>query len=212
MVHQDNASLSALVGARICHDLISPIGAIFNGLELVAMGSGVSASPEMGLIQQSCENAAARIQFFRIAFGTSDDHRPVPVSVAKSVLNNHFQSTRIRPDWEFASETSRTIVQLSYLSALCVETALAHGGTIRLSGTDRTIHATGQGPTINRDATLWNRLRDTTAGKAPVLRPDDVQFGLLGELCTRYGHLPTFEFGTQSVRLDLRLGQQDFGT
>ena len=62
--------LAALIGSRICHDLISPIGAINNGLELVAM-SGDVMSQEMELIAQSVENASARIRFFRVAFGSA---------------------------------------------------------------------------------------------------------------------------------------------
>mgnify|MGYP003674670450 CR=1 FL=1 len=52
--------LAALIGSRICHDLISPIGAINNGLELVAM-SGDVMSQEMELIAQSVENASIQV-------------------------------------------------------------------------------------------------------------------------------------------------------
>jgi histidine phosphotransferase ChpT len=45
----DIKDTSALLGSRICHDLISPLGAISNGLELLAM-SGIASSPEMTLI------------------------------------------------------------------------------------------------------------------------------------------------------------------
>jgi histidine phosphotransferase ChpT len=65
------ADLAALVGARICHDLISPIGAIGNGMELLAL-SGVPPSPELELIEDSLRNAMARVQFFRIAFGAAE--------------------------------------------------------------------------------------------------------------------------------------------
>lgn len=60
--------LSALIGSRICHDLISPISAIGNGVELMEL-SGIERTPEIDLIAQSVENANARIRFFRIAFG-----------------------------------------------------------------------------------------------------------------------------------------------
>ena len=62
--------LNALIGSRICHDLISPLGAIGNGIELLTM-SGMSAAPEITLISESVDNANARIRFFRIAFGAA---------------------------------------------------------------------------------------------------------------------------------------------
>ena len=48
-----NLTLSNLIGSRICHDLISPIGAINNGLELIEL-KGDQVSSEMSLIEQSC--------------------------------------------------------------------------------------------------------------------------------------------------------------
>ena len=70
-MQQRNLNLSALIGSRICHDLISPIGAINNGLELLGMTTR-QAGPEMALISESVENAAARIRYFRVAYGAAD--------------------------------------------------------------------------------------------------------------------------------------------
>ena len=58
--------LAALVGSRICHDLISPIGAIGNGVELLALTDGDTGA-EMELISESVQNASARIRYLRIA-------------------------------------------------------------------------------------------------------------------------------------------------
>ena len=69
---QNKLNIAALIGSRICHDLISPIGAINNGLELLEM-TGTSSGPEMELISESVGNASARIRFFRIAYGAASD-------------------------------------------------------------------------------------------------------------------------------------------
>ena len=45
-----HSNLATLIGSRICHDLISPIGAIHNGLELLELSGGMSQTPEMQLI------------------------------------------------------------------------------------------------------------------------------------------------------------------
>jgi len=66
----NGSRLNDLIGSRICHDLISPLGAIGNGVELLTM-SGTSTAPEISLIAESVENANARIRFFRIAFGAA---------------------------------------------------------------------------------------------------------------------------------------------
>ena len=75
----DNTKLTALVASRICHDLISPIGAIGNGVELLTMESGGTLRPEFALISESVANANARIRLFRIAFGAASV-TPTPIS------------------------------------------------------------------------------------------------------------------------------------
>src|ERR1700755_2421458 len=61
--------LAALLCSRVCHDIISPVGAINNGLEL--LDEGGADGDAMKLIRQSARNASARLQFARIAFGAA---------------------------------------------------------------------------------------------------------------------------------------------
>ncbi|MGE0500215.1 MAG: histidine phosphotransferase ChpT [Rhizobiaceae bacterium] len=61
--------LAALLCSRVCHDIISPVGAINNGLELLEEGG--SDEDAMTLIRTSARNASARLQFARIAFGAA---------------------------------------------------------------------------------------------------------------------------------------------
>ncbi len=63
------ADLGALLCSRICHDIISPVGAINNGLELLEEGG--ADEDAMALIAASARNASARLQFARIAFGAA---------------------------------------------------------------------------------------------------------------------------------------------
>ena len=95
---RNEPELNALIGSRICHDLISPIGAIGNGVELLTM-SGVRAAPEISLISESVENANARIRFFRIAFGAAGNDALIGNMEIRNVLNDFFRSNRINVDW-----------------------------------------------------------------------------------------------------------------
>jgi histidine phosphotransferase ChpT len=63
------ADLAALLCSRVCHDIISPVGAINNGLEL--LDEGGADADAMQLIRTSARNASARLQFARIAFGAA---------------------------------------------------------------------------------------------------------------------------------------------
>jgi histidine phosphotransferase ChpT len=61
--------LAALLCSRVCHDVISPVGAINNGLEL--LDEGGADSEAMDLIRTSALNASVRLKFARLAFGAS---------------------------------------------------------------------------------------------------------------------------------------------
>src|SRR3954469_2311758 len=62
--------LASLLCSRICHDLISPAGAIVNGLEVLdEAGDAETKTFAMDLIRKSARTASARLQFCRIAFG-----------------------------------------------------------------------------------------------------------------------------------------------
>jgi histidine phosphotransferase ChpT len=63
------SELAALLCSRVCHDIISPVGAINNGLEL--LDEGGTQEDAMNLIRTSARNASARLQFARIAFGAA---------------------------------------------------------------------------------------------------------------------------------------------
>ena len=61
--------LAALLCSRVCHDVISPVGAINNGLEL--LDEGAADGDALDLIRTSALNASVRLKFARLAFGAS---------------------------------------------------------------------------------------------------------------------------------------------
>ena len=68
----DPLELAALVASRVCHDIISPVGAIVNGLEVLEEEKDESMREfARDLIQKSARQASAKLQFSRLAFGAS---------------------------------------------------------------------------------------------------------------------------------------------
>lgn len=64
--------LAALLCSRVCHDLISPVGAIVNGLEVLAEDKDAETQAfALELIKKSANTASAKLQFCRIAFGAA---------------------------------------------------------------------------------------------------------------------------------------------
>ena len=68
----EGIDLAALLCSRVCHDLISPVGAIMNGLEVMEDGKDEETSQfAMDLIKKSAKTASAKLQFCRLAFGAA---------------------------------------------------------------------------------------------------------------------------------------------
>src|SRR3954454_1586577 len=68
----EGLDLAALLCSRVCHDLISPVGAIANGLEVMEEGKDEETSKfAMELIKKSARTASAKLQFCRLAFGAA---------------------------------------------------------------------------------------------------------------------------------------------
>ena len=68
----DSLDLAALLCSRVCHDLISPVGAIVNGLEVLEEENDEETKTfAMDLIKKSARNASAKLQFCRLAFGAA---------------------------------------------------------------------------------------------------------------------------------------------
>ena len=61
--------LAGTVCTRICHDLVSPVGAVVNGADLIDELGVADAKDEMAMIAQSARRAAAMLKFHRLAFG-----------------------------------------------------------------------------------------------------------------------------------------------
>lgn len=172
---QSNVNLAELIGSRICHDLISPIGAITNGLELLDM-AGVAQSPELELITDSVGNADARIRFFRIAYGAAGKQmlgRPEIVSVLDDVARAGRQTIQ----WGPFDPQPRSLVRLAFLAMQCCETAMPYGGNVRVMVENGVWHISGQSEKLSVDKELWSGLSDIKT--QPKVTPALVQFALL---------------------------------
>jgi histidine phosphotransferase ChpT len=97
------ASILELLSSRICHDLISPVGAINNGIEFMedAMDDPDSIKQASELIAHSAQAAASRLQAFRIAYGAGgSDSNLKPEDVQKAFGNLTRADGKIRQAWD----------------------------------------------------------------------------------------------------------------
>ncbi|MFK7882284.1 histidine phosphotransferase family protein [Roseobacter sp.] len=194
---QSNINLAALIGSRICHDLISPIGAINNGLELLGM-SGDTPGPEIDLIQESVGNASARIRFFRISFGAAGEQMMGRAEVI-SILDDLMEGSRLNVAWGPLDPQPRVQVRMAFLALQCMESAMPYGGRIEVSNDGEKWQLQGRADKLNLDESLWSTLASKTA--PDDLRPAHVQFALLPIVAADEGRDVTTEMGETNIIL-----------
>ncbi|MEM7068229.1 MAG: histidine phosphotransferase family protein [Pseudomonadota bacterium] len=88
--------LAALLCSRVCHDVISPVGAIANGIELLDEGADEETSEiAMDLIRASAKNASAKLQYARIAFGAAGSAGAhIDTGDAEAVARSYFDNEK----------------------------------------------------------------------------------------------------------------------
>jgi histidine phosphotransferase ChpT len=126
--------LASLLCSRLCHDLLSPVGALTNGLELLAD----ERDPEMRrrcfeLLEQSARISADKLKFFRLAFGAAGGFgEMVPVSEARALIDALIGNNgRIEVNWALASDSlpKPAVKTLLNLALIAIE-SLVRGGTL----------------------------------------------------------------------------------
>lgn len=194
----ERADLAALIGSRICHDLISPIGAIGNGVELLLL-DGTSQTPELALVSESVAQASARIRFFRLAFGAASTDQRIGQAEVTGLLADLMRGSRHSVDWSSAADLSRREVKVVLLAILCLESALPLGGRIRVEQGDTRWTVGGEGPRLRVDTALWDGLsRPVPGAEVP---PAQVQFLILPEEIARQHRRLTVDIRPEAVRL-----------
>lgn len=137
----DALDLAALLCSRVCHDVISPVGAIVNGLEVLeeekdAEMRGIA----LDLIKKSAETASARLQFCRLAFGAAGSAgASIDTGDAEKVARGLFADGRTKLQWEGPRLLlPKNKVKLILNLCLVAASAIPRGGivTVTLSGNE----------------------------------------------------------------------------
>ena len=131
----DDVTLASLLGSRICHDLVSPVGALNNGVEIIDGG----ADPEfrdhaMRVISQGARQAKSRLAFYRVAFGAGSGLADsAHLDEVRELVTSFFDGSRLTVEWEPDEETlDRNMVKLFLNLILIGAEALPRGGLLRI--------------------------------------------------------------------------------
>lgn len=143
----DPLDLAALLCSRVCHDVIGPVGAIINGLEMLDEEQGAEMRGfALELIKKSAGQASARLQFCRLAFGAAGSAGAlIDTGDAATVARGLFAGERTELVWNVPPlRMPKNKVRLILNLCLIAATAIPRGGIIEvtLSGAEKTARIT----------------------------------------------------------------------
>lgn len=150
-----DAAVLELMASRICHDLISPVGAVNNGVEFLQEDMGGDPDEAIALIAMSAQNAGARLQVFRLAYGTGGrDSTIKPEDVHKVFENLLVIEEKVKQDWDPLTtftgyDRPEGFSKILICGLLLTHEALPKGGVITVSHEGGVTTITGTGPDAN---------------------------------------------------------------
>ncbi|MGI9365020.1 MAG: histidine phosphotransferase ChpT [Rhizobiaceae bacterium] len=125
--------LAALLASRVCHDIISPVGALANGLEVLEEDQGEEMREfAMELITKSAKSASAKLKFSRLAFGASGSAgASIDTGEAEEVVRLYMEGEKADMTWHgVRSLVPKNRVKLLLNLVLLSLGAIPRGGTV----------------------------------------------------------------------------------
>ena len=142
-VNLEGLDLAALLCSRVCHDLISPVGAIVNGLEVLDDAKNADDREfALALIRKSARNASAKLQFCRLAFGAAGSSgAQIDTGDAESMTRGFLEDEKTKVAWNLPRTLQpKNRVKLLLNMLIIAQQTIPRGGTL-------TVDALGQGDT-----------------------------------------------------------------
>ncbi len=134
-VQPSDLELAALISSKICHDVIGPVGAIYNGLEILDEDDNQDAqSYAMNVIRNVTEQASARLQFARFAFGAAGSAGAmIDLATAEQISRGLIGTGKHKLLWSgLAGYVAKDRVKLLLNLIASAITALPRGGDIEV--------------------------------------------------------------------------------
>ena len=168
---------AALLASRICHDLISPLGAIGNGMELLEL-SGIEGA-EIDLIRSAIDDANRRLRFFRVAFGRAGDGQVLASADLRDMLSRDDGGRAMRVTWLTEGDIPRREAKRVFLALMCLESAMPWGGECLVRRSGAGWHLAGAAERLRDLPEMWRLLGPD--GITTLPEPAEMHFALLAQ-------------------------------
>jgi histidine phosphotransferase ChpT len=132
-IAMNDLEFAALLVSRVCHDLVSPVGAVVNGLEVLEDETDAAMRADaLRLVGASAEQAAARLQFARVAFGAAGSAgAELDLAEVGRVVTGLLKGGKVELSWAAeAVNWPKNWAKLLMNTVLCAADCLPRGGQL----------------------------------------------------------------------------------
>jgi histidine phosphotransferase ChpT len=201
----ENTKLTALVASRICHDMVEPMSAIIQGLEMIKGGDGKADPDALSLLDHGVGKAWAKLEFFRFAMAGAMSEGDSELEEGRAVAIKLYSVLKPELVWSApAVAMPRPAVRVIVNLLLIANECLPRGGTVEINaakqGEGGEIVVTAKGPRA--------KLKDATAaalrGEGEELTGHTIQPTLTGLLARQGGVELSAREGEEQVELIAR--------
>jgi histidine phosphotransferase ChpT len=164
----EGLDLASLLCSRVCHDVISPVGAIVNGIELYDSGDASMKEFSIDLVRKSARQASARLQFARLAFGAAGSAGAmIDTGDAGNVAQSFFADEKINIVWDVPrSLLPKNQVKLILNLIMVATHAIPRGGNLTVAGTVVGEQGDFKLTAVGINARMPHNAEDLLAGRA----------------------------------------------
>ncbi len=156
------AEFASLLCSRLCHDLVSPVGSLYNGVELLADETDPDMRARcMDLLADSARQTANKLKFFRLAFGAAGGFGDnIDTREAQAALEGLYSAERrIEVSWQVGGQSlPKGAVKMLLNLAMIAGDALLRGGTLQVAseeqGASIEVAVRAEGPRLLLDQEL----------------------------------------------------------
>lgn len=148
--HAIPARASELLISKICHDLVSPIGAVNNGIEFMADMGDEGLGDGIGLIEHSARQASVRLQLFRMCYGAGGSDAKITGKVIYETFQNYIEDSKVSMEWDLMNDMPDQDLPAGFLKTILnmmvfVFESLPKGGVVSVTMQEdkMTVHGKG---------------------------------------------------------------------
>lgn len=186
----DALDLAALMCSRVCHDLINPVGAIVNGLEVFDSSTKDDDREfALDLIRKSAKSTSARLQFCRIAYGAAGSAgAQIDLGEAQKMSRGHLEDEKTKLTWNLPHMLlAKNRVKLLLNMLVIAQQAIPRGGELVVDpvgeGETMAFRVKAAGPNAKEPLNVADQLKIENAGSVSAHGVQPYYTALLAQAC-----------------------------